>query len=485
MQTIMNFLDSLEVNTNKNSRTLNGAPTNDSTLDAVLDFFSQAGAMRGKESAAYILFKKAYGQDKDLAVKTLFYLRDIRGGQGERSVFNYIFEKLSDDDKNKLAIFIPEYGRWDEFPINEQTVYIIKHQLEDDLRAMSEYRQVSLLAKWLPSENTSSKKTRKSAKNVMKLLNMKPSQYRKMLSKLRGYITLLETKMSQREWGNIDYSKLPSQAHKKHVKAFHRNDEARYSEYIGKVENGEEKINSGTLFTYDIYDMVFPSGYGYGYSSVDANTIRSADALWNALPDYTKNDNALVMADVSGSMTGRPMSVSVSLATYFAERNEGPFKGKYLSFTDTPRIISVLGNNIKEKFECVQFKNVGYGTNLEKGFEAILNAAIETKASQEEMPALLYIISDMQFNSSSMGHCGETTFETARRRFKEHGYELPHVVFWNVNAYGGSPATKFDKNVTLVSGFSQSTFQHVVAGKTPIESMMDILNSDRYAQIAV
>ena len=477
----MSFLDSLEVNTNKNSRTLNGAVTNDSTLDAVLDFFSQAGAMRGKELAAYNLFKKAYAQDKNLAIKTLFYLRDIRGGQGERSVFNYIFNKLNVEDIDRFAIYIPEFGRWDEFPINEKTIHIIEHQLKDDLRATSENRQVSLLAKWLPSENTSSVETRKKAKEVMKLLNMKPSQYRRTLSKLRGYIALLETKMSQKEWGAVDYSKIPAQAHKKHVKAFYRNDETRYQEYLSKVEKGEEKINSGTLFTYDIYDMVFPHSYR---STEDDSIVRSATALWNALPDYTKGDNALVMADVSGSMTGRPMSVSVSLATYFAERNEGSFKGKYLTFTDVPRVVSVIGNNIKEKFECVQYKNVGYNTNIQAGFDAILNAAIESKSSQEDMPSVLYIISDMQFDDHNIGG-KQTNFEVAKSKFEEAGYKLPHIVFWNVNSYGDSPATKFDKNVTLVSGFNQSTFQYVVAGKTPIESMMDILNSERYAKITV
>ena len=473
----MSFLDELEKNTSKSARTENGAVAYKSTLDPVLDFFSRAGALRGKTPDAVKLFTKAYNSDPTYALRTLFYLRDIRGGQGERTLFREILDTLDDETVAKVVKFIPEYGRWDEVPLTPSGIELIKQQMLEDVKNLKEDKPVSLLGKWLPSENTSSAATRKKAKTLTQALGLKPSQYRKTVSALRSRIKLLEQSMSQREWANIQYDKLPSQAHRKHVKAFKRHDEAGYEAFLGAVEKGEKKINSSTLFTYEIYDMV--NGY-----RVTEDEVRTADAMWKALPDFAKGKNALVMADVSGSMTGRPMSISTSLAVYFAERNDGPFAGKYMTFTNIPEIVTVSGGNIRDKLNYVEHHNVGYNTDLQRGFRAILDAAKKANASQEELPEILYIISDMQFDSQ-MSSCDETNFETAQREFSEAGYQLPHVVFWNVNARENSPATKFDNRVTLISGSSQSTFQYALAGKTPLESMMDILNSDRYAQIAV
>lgn len=473
----MGFLDSLEGNMNKTARTANGALSNKSSLDYVLDFFADAGAMRGRNEAAYKLFQKAYAQDKNLALKALFYIRDVRGGQGERSLFKYIYKRLDDDVRSQLDRHVAEYGRWDDIELNESTAYLIEHQLRDDEEAMRDGRSVSLLAKWLPSINTSSTETRNKAKVIAKALNLTERKYRQKLSALRKYISLLEHKMTNREWEDINYSKIPSQAHKKHVKAFFRHDEERYKGFLDRVVKGEEKINSGTLYTYQIYDMVHKGG-----------ETTAANALWKGLPDWTNGENALVVADVSGSMYGggsevSPISVSVSLALYFAERNTGTFKDYFMTFSGQSSLQKVVGNTLSQKIACIERAEWGFSTNLQSAFRAILNAAIDSNASQEEIPKTLYIISDMQFNC--VGSASKTNFETARDMFREHGYELPHVVFWNVNAYGDKPATKFDKNVTLISGFSQSTFQYVLAGKTPLESMLDILNSERYAPIVV
>lgn len=473
----MSLIEQLEKGSNFTS-TENGAKTNKSALDPVLDFFSLAGAMRDRPDEAVKLFKKAHASDQQMAIRCLFYLRDIRGGQGERKTFRAIIDSLDGNTVEKIAQWIPEYGRWDEVPLVESTIGLIKKQLGEDEANMKAEKSVSLLAKWLPSENTSSKKTTQNAKRLSHFLGLKPHQYRKKIVALRKYIKLLEQKMSSKEWDSIDYEKLPSQAHRKHTKAFKRNDEKRYTEYLEGVEKGEKKINSGTLYTYEIFDMV---------DARDANetTLRTADAMWNALPDYTDDTNALVMADVSGSMTGRPMSISVSLALYFAERNKGTFAGYYMTFSDHPLLQKVNGLTIKDKFEFIESTNVGYNTNLHAGFRAILNATVADRTEQKDVPKVLYIISDMEFDDQ-MSDCSETNFETAQREFSEKGYQLPHVVFWNVNARNNqAPATKYDSRVTLISGSSQSTFQYAIAGKTPLESMNDILNSERYAQIII
>lgn len=470
----MSFINSLEEVTNKNSRTLNGAISNDSSLDQVLDFFSKAGALRCREDEAYQLFRRAFAQDKIAAVRVLFYLRDIRGGQGERSIFKHIFKRLDDDVKSQLTKYIPEYGRWDDMEFNKSTVDVWKPILLEDIELLKQGKQVSLLGKWLPSINTSSYATREKAKVVASILKLSHKNYRKTLSALRKQINILERKMTDREWSTIEYSKLPSQAHRRHIEAFKRHDEKRYNQYIENVKSGDEKINASTLFTYELYDQITSD---YNRSNINAN-----QALWNALPDYTNGNNSLVIADVSGSMYGRPMSVSVSLAVYFAEKNNGLFKDYFMTFSERPKLEKIIGNNIYEKFDNLTRADWGMSTNIQAAFDAILNAAVASNARADEIPKTLYIISDMQFNIADRN---KTNYEVAREKFVERGYELPHIVFWNVNAYSDSPATKCDDNVTLVSGFNQSMFRYAVEGKTPIESMNDIINSKRYVQITL
>lgn len=470
----MSFLTELEKTSNKTARTRNGAISNASTLDPLLDFFSNAGAMRGKEAEAVRLFNNAYAVDPLNAIRTLFYLRDIRQGQGERSVFNAIFKSLDAATQDRISQYIPIYGRWDEIPFTDNTLPALFEQFLEDERNMMSGKPVTLLAKWLPSENTSSDETVKKAKIVMKAWGLKPSQYRKRVSALRKYIGLLEQKMSAKEWNEIQYGKLPTQAHRKHVKAFKRHDNAGYEAYLSKVEKGEEKINSGTAFTYELYDMV------------NSGDSRTADAMWKALPDWTNGENALVLPDVSGSMYGRPISVSVSLAVYFAERNKGLFKDYFLEFSSTAKLQKLRGTTLSAKLNGVQRSTTWMGsTNLQSAFDAILDAAVKANATPEEMPSTLYIISDMQFNMATSNN-KETNFEVAQRKFQEAGYEMPHVVFWNVNSYGqDAPATMYDNKVTLISGLNQSTFQYAVAGKTPVESMLDILTSERYSIITL
>lgn len=476
----MNFINELQTSTNKNARTENGALSNTSTLDPVLDFFSKAGAMRGRESEAFGLFQKAFDADPQSAIRVLFYLRDIRGGQGERSVFRYILNQLDPDFVNKLIQYIPEYGRWDEVPLTPAGISFIRRQLALDSLALGKGESVSLLAKWLPSEKTSSAATRQKALKLAKELDWTPARYRKTVSALRKQIKLLEQQMSAKKWDDIEFDKIPSQAHKKHTKAFYRHNEERYKSYLESVQKGEKKINSGTLFAYQLYDMVMRGS---------AQDEKAADALWANLPDYTRGDNALVLADVSASMGGFPMSVSVSLALYFAERNKGPFKDYFMTFTSQSRLQKVSGDTLSAKMRSIQSADWHGSTNLQSAFDAILKAARDSHASEDEMPKILYIISDMQFDLATGGgyyNQSVTNFEEAKRKYAAAGYSLPHVVFWNANAYGNdAPATKYDGNVTLISGSNQSAFQYAVQGKTPMESMLDILNSDRYNKIVL
>jgi len=470
----MSFLDSLKKSTNK-TRTENNAVTNISSLNPVLDFFALAGSMRGRVQDAVKLFRLAWDEDKLMALRALFYLRDIRGGQGERDLFRACLPEVPDKVIAKNLGHIPTFGRWDDiFSLDIADITeLVKDQLAEDEKAMAEGKSVSLLAKWMPSENTSSNKTHKLAIRMAKALGLKLPEYRKKIVALRKHIKLLEQKMSAKEWSEIDYEKTPSQAMRKHTKAFKRNDEKRFAAYLEAVEKGEKKIKTETLFTYEVFDLV------------QSGEEKTANAMWQNLPDFTQGKNALVIADVSGSMSGRPMSISVSLALYFAEHNKGPFHDYFMTFSERPQLVKVVGKTLTEKLGNIENAQWDGNTNVEAAFEAILEAAQEDKASADEMPKILYIISDMEFDSC-VRNAEATNFENAKQMFKEAGYELPHVVFWNVDArQNQAPALANEANVTLLSGSSQSAFRYAVEGKTPMESMADILNSERYAVIEV
>jgi hypothetical protein len=489
----MSFLTALQAEGTKNARTENGAVTHSTSTNAVLDFFALAGAMRNNVDQAKRLFRGAYAQDRQLAIRALFYLRDVRGGQGERDLFRALFRELIRLDKSvaeNVFYHIPEYGRWDDVvslygSMGAAATSLIQGQFLADINSYELGQSVSLMGKWLPSENASSVNSRVMARQIATDLELSFRDYRKATVKLRKYIGLLEQKMSENDWDAVDYSKLPSQASRKHVKAFKRHDEDRYDAFLTSVLNGESKMNAGTVATYEVLDVV------------RKGNDKAANAIWSSLPDYTNGSNALVVADTSGSMyswgwTGNksntsatPLDVSTSLALYFAEHNTGPFQGYFLTFSERPELVKVVGKTLTEKLDNISHARWGMSTNIEALFDLILKSAQNAGADAEDIPKVLYIVSDMEFNSV-IGGGNETNYEAAKRKFNAAGFELPHVVFWNVNAKNTNvPATAAANNVTLVSGLSQSTFRYVLEGKTPVDSMLDILNGERYEQIVV
>ena len=489
----MSFLDSLQQRAGRTARTENGALSNVSTHDSVLDFFALAGGMRDNQAAAIDLFRKALAEDRQLAIRALFYLRDVRGGQGERNLFRVLFSWLRvnhPDVAAQVRHHIPQYGRWDDLirlSTVDEAFEIVDQQLAKDIEGSRNGESVSLLAKWMPSENTSSPATRELARQWREAFGMTPREYRKSLVQVRSHLRILEQQMSANDWENIDYGRLPSQAARKHTKAFKRHDGDRYERYLDGVLNGTEKMNAATVYTYEVFDLI------------RQQQIKPAEAMWASLPDYTDGRNAIVVADVSGSMSGRPMDVSVSLALYFAERNTGPFAGHFITFTTNPQLVRVQGNSLAQRLYNIQSAEWGSSTNVAKVFDLLLETAVHSGASQEDLPSTIYIISDMEFDEATNTNSYEvvngrwqyvtheaTNYEAAKAKFEAAGYELPHVVFWNVNARSTQvPATKHDGAVTLISGLSQSTFRYAVEGKTPLELMDEVLNGERYAPIVV
>lgn len=463
------FLDSLYDETSI-GETENGAVTFTRSGSQLLDFFSQAGSMRKNRIVALDLFKKAFAEDNEKAIKILFYLRDIRGGQGERDLFRTCLEWLGTNHEkifNKVIGFVSEYGRWDDMFFDNPTCFkVIGKQLEKD----STEKAPSLLAKWMPTINASSKATKAKARFMAEKLGMKEITYRKKIRAIRKKIKVVEEQMSAQKWSEINYSGVPSQAARIYKNAFRKHDEQRYDEFIEKAQSGEVKINAQTLYPYQIY------------KSVQSDYSQALEALWNQLPDYTQGKNALVVADVSGSMEGDPMAVSVSLALYFAERNKGQFKDHFITFSGRPMLQRIVGRTLEEKMNSIERADWEGNTNLQAVFNLILQTALKNNTPAEELPSTIYIISDMEFDSCVEG---TTNFEAIKAKYKTAGYECPNIVFWQVDARSGKnlPVKKDESGTAIVSGFSPTIFKIAVENKTPEQVMLDVIGSERYEQI--
>jgi hypothetical protein len=488
----MNLAHALSRETNF-AFTDNGALTNASSLSKVLDFFALGSAMRTRdEDDIWNLFMKALEENSTFALRALFYSRDPRGGQGERRAFRAVLRRMANHYamrvwlQNNLKL-VAEYGRWDDLwvllgvdeTLDNIIASLVLVQLENDLNNVDGGGSVSLLAKWMPSENASSKVTKKQARLLRERMFMTPRQYRKVLSTLRAYLNVVETKMCAGEWDDIDYAAVPSKAHMNYRKAFGKHDPFGYASYLGRVEKGEEKINSGVLYPYEIFNKVLTS---YGED-------KTLEAQWAALPNYLEGENAdrnvLVMADVSGSMSGAPISVSVSLALYCAERSKGIFHNKFLTFSERPELVEVSGMTLRERMRNIQTSNWGMTTDLIKAFDLVLATAVKYRVRESEMPDMILIVSDMQFNKACRGNMA-TNLEVIKHNYAAAGYVAPQLVFWNVDAKNDTSPAKFDdRGVFLVSGCSPSILKSALnsTAVTPIDMMIDVLTQDRYSSI--
>lgn len=339
---------------------------------------------------------------------------------------------------------------------------------------------VSLIGKWLPSLNASSYKTKKYAKIIQTSLGLTPREYRKLLSRLRKAISIVETKLTEKNYEAIDYSKIPSKASMKYRQAFFRNDQERYTAFLDSLSKGEVKVNAKTLYPNDIVGKILNS---WGTSEQD---IKLFEGQWANLPNFIgdKNENSLVMADVSVSMSGEPMNVAIALAMYIAERNKGAYHNYFMTFSSMPELVKIQGSNIVEKVRNISRAHWEMDTNIEKALKTILDVAVKNKLPNDEVVKKLYIISDMQFNRCVEG-ANKNIFHNLKLKFERHGYDFPNIVFWNVRAYGNQPMTMNELGVQLVSGYSPSILTQLLNsdGKTPYDFMLEVINSERYAEV--
>ena len=490
------------------SVTENGAIGYRTTGKELLDLnFAVASLRKMSDAEVAKRFRKAFCEDQILAMKWLFYSRDARQGIGERRLFRVVLKDLVESNPEMVVPvinLIPEYGRYDDMwclldnAESANTVYqIVDKQLKQDWDNMKAGKPISLIAKWMPSINASSAKTKEYGKKLCKALKMTEREYRKALSKLRKYLDVVEVKMSDKNWSEIKYEAVPSRANLIYNSAFLRNDETRRREYLSKLEKGETKINASTLFPHDIV-------HKYMNSSMRSARLKSMDAtieaLWKALPDTVQGcGNTIVVADGSGSMTCRvdnnsgvtALEVANALAIYFAEHSSGQFKDKYITFSERPQFVDFSNcKSLHAKLQTALAHNEVANTNIEKVFDLILTAAINNHMSQEDLPQNVLIISDMEWDSATYCYRSgskptQRLFDVIAQKYTNAGYKMPRLVFWNVNSRTGTiPVKENDLGVALVSGFSVNVAKMVMSGKTdPFECLLETLSTERYAPV--
>ena len=492
------FMDALEAQYNYKF-TENGAIAYRGSGSKVYDMFAFGGAYRSRNEADCMnLFKNAFEEDADLALKCLFYLRDCRGGQGERRFFRVCYKWLAKNEPAaaiKNLKYVPEMGRWDDLlyligtPVESAVAHFIEKQLTLDMEDTINGKAISLLAKWLPSENAHSPVTREKARWIITNLRLTPRAYRKTLSKLREHIKVLEKLMSANRWDEIDFSKIPSKAGLIYRNAFARRDMIA-EKYKDFAMNKNTKVNADTLYPYEIVEKVakYFGGYWYGNSFRGTEVEREMlNKYWENQKDYLNgaSPSMLCVVDTSGSMWGRPLDVACSLGLYCAEKMTGPFAGKYISFSRNPRLINCEGHDFVDKVERIYKENLCENTDLTKVFDLLLRTALQRNVKQEDIPKTICVISDMEIDNMSnwSSNTAVTEMEKVREKWAAFGLELPRLVYWNVDARNDT-ILDLGPNVSLVSGCSPVIFEQVLTGKQGFDLMLEVLLKDRYRGIA-
>lgn len=512
------FINGLQNATNY-TLTENGAVTHKTTNSALLDMFAMGAAMRTRSDEDVILmFRKAFAENPVYALKCLFYIRDIRGGQGERRFFRVVLKNLASQDPEAVKrnfSNIAEYGRWDDFyalvgtKVELEAFSFLREQLALDVQC----KTPSLLAKWLKSENTSSLESKRLGAITRKAFGMTSKQYRKTLSILRSRINIVEKLMSENRWDEIEFDKIPSRAGMIYKNAFARHDIERMKNnpevqsYADFAKDETKTVNAKALYPYECVAEAMKVMNGGSCWYGRRNTVAMDDTnrlmvnkYWDNLADYFNRAsfNALAVVDTSGSMVGSqaaaPINVAISLGLYCAEKAEGPFAGHYVSFSSRPQLIATEGVDFCDKVDRIYRTNLCENTNIEATFDLLLRTAIDNHCTQDDLPQNLIIISDMEFDAAvgSWGYRAysgvntgnvETVLEGIARKWQEHGYQMPHLIFWNVDARQNNIPMIGQGPVSYVSGFSPSIFETIMSGKTGYDLMMEKLNSERYAAV--
>ena len=507
MNTFMNALTNNEKSYTANDGTAyrtSGSPLVDLNFSvptlrqAAVDFYGKSNSNHHFYSTdrtmdaveALRLFITSYEEDPLYTMKWLMYARHIKLGLGERDIFRMMLTKIGDLHPEMALQFIIgtelwNYGRWDDvlrifFDTTSTILHdglgeVISNQFRRDVIGCSLGDSISLLAKWMPSNNTSSKQKRSESVILQSLLHLNAREYRKILSRLREHLEVVDRKASLNQWNDINYNHVPSKANLKYRQAFLKHDEERRKAYLTSLQKGDEavKINANSMFLYDIVQAyVEKSGY---WGEILKSHDETLEQLWKAQEAPKGYEDILIIRDGSASMcqqlTGNSsvtaLSVADSIALYCAQHNKNEsFKNRFITFSNRPQMVDIsMCQTLRDKLRRLHRFDDYSNTDIEATFDLILDTAVKNHLPQEELPSSCLIISDMQFDQATKHEDNTTVIESCRQKFESLGYTMPRLIFWNVSVYAHNtiPVQMHPSGVILVSGFSKSIVDMVVS----------------------
>jgi len=465
---------------------------------AAVDFYSKSKHNRyfyGEDCTmdavdALRLFITSYEEDPLYTMKWLMYARHIKLGLGERDVFRMMLTKIGDLYPEMALQFIIgtelwNYGRWDDvlrifFDTTSGILHdglgeLIVNQFKRDVIGCGLGDSISLLAKWMPSNNTSSKQKCSEAAILQSLLHLSAREYRKTLSKLREHLAVVDRKASLNQWNDINYNHVPSKANLKYRKAFLKHDKERRKAYLTSLYkcNNAVKINANSMFLYDIVQAyVEKSGY---WGEILKPYDETLEHLWNVQEAAKDYEDILIIRDGSASMCQQltdnssvtALSVADSITLYCAQHNKNEsFKNRFITFSNRPHMVDIsMCQTLRDKLRRLHRFDDYSNTNIEATFDLILDTAVKNHLRQDELPSACLIISDMQFDQATNHKDNTTVIESCHQKFEALGYTMPRLIFWNVSVYAHNtiPLQMHPSGVILVSGFSKSIVDMVVS----------------------
>jgi len=446
---------------------------------------------------------KAWLEDPLTTIKILLHCRDCRNGKGERLIILYALIWLR---RCKPITYLKNLSNFIKVGYYKDLLNIVKEAeldgqsimgsedmielevfaeklIEDEINCDNK-NPISLSAKWAPTEKHADDREYEFAKRLAFLIypddkvTCSLKKYRLLLKKLRSNINIVENLMSHDRWTEIDYSKVPAKSHLLHTEAFKKHDSERYEKYICDLKEKKTEIKSTGI---QPHELVKPFLNGY----MKLENEETIQCQWNdmvqKLRETMKMDGILPLCDVSSSMDGEPMNVCIALGLLVSELMTGPFKDMIMTFESEPRLMKIKGVTLSERIHEVSELPWCGSTNLTAAFEQILNNAIMMRCSQEQLPKVLIIFSDMQFNEACENDVSErTVYEDAKKKFEENGYKLPSIIFWNLRSTHNSfPVSMNEQGVVLLSGYSAQLLKLIQEDPlniTPLKMLHDALD---------
>lgn len=483
----------------------NGALEYDTTGSALVDFNARVTEFRNAEASVITdAARKAFEENPVKFVKLIFQIGDIREGRGERHTFNVCMDWLVANHPSvagEVIALIPEYTRWDylvRLTVSEDEVIaknatkLVVKQFEADRAVIQNAKDgesvaISLLAKWMPSLQTKKEQDKEVVRHLLRTLHMQEREYRKTLSQMRSYLNIIEKSLTLKDYDTIDMEKMSAKQQLRYSSCLERVMAKQRHDYIQAVLRGEKKMNTTILNPLEIVHEYIKNNRNFQGTEYNEDM----EAIWSLIPDTTSgNGNTLVIRDGSGSMTASigagskatMLEAASAMAIYCAEHMQGAFHNMFITFSSHPEIVDLSDcPSLSDKLNRLVRFNDCSNTDLEATFDLVLDIAVKNGLSQEEIPSYLMILSDMEFDAARRAYshydwkrhqfvddgCSrDMLFDIIRKKWQTAGYDMPTLVFWQLNGKRTIfPEIDAKNGIIFLSGFSTSELELVMAGK--------------------